>query len=55
MLDRLNELIEQFLVALGLVLSRLSQEEKTMITLLLTFLLVAASVARVLQIAYSWR
>jgi hypothetical protein len=53
MLDRISELIEQFLVGLGLILSRLSTEEKTMITLLLTFLLVAAAVARVLQMAHS--
>jgi hypothetical protein len=53
MLDRLNELIEQFLVALGLTLSQLSPEEKTMITLLLTFLLVAAVVARFLQMVHS--
>jgi hypothetical protein len=51
MLDRLSELIEQFLVALGISLSRLSSEEKTMITLLLTFLLVAAAIARALVMA----
>lgn len=49
MLDRLNELIEQFLVGLGLTLSQLSAEQKTMITLLLIFLVVAAAAARVLQ------
>jgi hypothetical protein len=53
MLERLSELIERFLVALGLTLSRLSPEEKTMITLLLTFLLVASAVARALQMAHS--
>ncbi len=53
MLDRLGELIEEFLVALGLMLSRLSPEQKSMVTLLLTFLLIAAAVARVLQIAHS--
>jgi hypothetical protein len=53
MLDRLGELIEQFLVALGLALSRLSADQKSMITLMLTFLLVAAVVARVLQIMHS--
>jgi hypothetical protein len=53
MLDHLGELIEQFLVALGLALSRLSPEQKSMVTLLLTFLLIAAAVARFLQIAHS--
>jgi hypothetical protein len=49
MLDRFTELIEQFLVGLGLTLSRLSSEEKTMVTLLLAFLLVAAAAAGVLH------
>jgi len=53
MLERLSEIIEQFLVALGLTLSRLSAEEKNMVTLLLTFLLVAAAVARVLHVLHS--
>jgi hypothetical protein len=48
MLDRLNQLIEQFLVGLGLALSRLSAEQKAMITLLLTFLVVAAAAGRAL-------
>jgi hypothetical protein len=52
MLDRLNELIEQFLVGLGLTLSRLSAEEKRMITLLLAFLLIAAVAARALHMAH---
>lgn len=51
MLDRLNELIEQFLVGLGLTLSRLSTEEKRMITLLLAFLLIAAVASPALQMA----
>jgi hypothetical protein len=50
MLDRLNELIEELLVGLGLTLSALSKEEKTMITLLLAFLLLAAAAARVLHL-----
>jgi hypothetical protein len=53
MMDRLGELLERFLVALGLTLSRLSPEEKGMVTLLLTFLLVAAAITRVLQMAHT--
>jgi hypothetical protein len=53
MLDRISQIVERFLVALGMTLSRLSPEEKSMVTLLLTFLLVAAAVARVLQILQS--
>ncbi|HEX9200669.1 MAG TPA: hypothetical protein VF865_13990 [Acidobacteriaceae bacterium] len=49
MLDRLSELIELFLVGLGQAISRLSAEEKTMITLLLSFLIVAAAAARALE------
>jgi hypothetical protein len=52
MLGRLGELIEQFLVSLGLALSQLSEQEKSMITLLLVFLLVAAGVAAALQTAH---
>jgi len=51
MLDRLNELIEMFLVGLGQALSRLSAEESTMITLLLIFLIVAAAAGHVGQMA----
>jgi hypothetical protein len=51
MLDRFNELIEEFLVGLGLTLSQLSAEEKSMITLLLAFLLIAAVAAPALQMA----
>jgi hypothetical protein len=49
MMDRIGEMIERFLVSLGLTLSRLSPEETRMVTLLLTFLLVAATITRVLQ------
>lgn len=52
MLDRLNELIELFLVGLGQALSRLSEEEESMITLLLAFLVVAAAAARVLYMVH---
>ncbi len=55
MLDRINQLIEQFLVALGLALSRLSDEEKTMVTLLLGFLMLAMIATRVLQAAHPWQ
>ena len=55
MLDRINELIEQFLVALGLTLSRLSDEETTMVTLLLGFMMVAVIAARALQAAHPWQ
>ena len=55
MLDRFNQWIEQFLVALGLALSRLSNEETTMITLLLVFLMVAMIATRVLQAAHPWQ
>jgi hypothetical protein len=52
MLDRLNEWIELFLVGLGQALSRLSADEKKMISLLLVFLLVAAAAARALQMVH---
>ena len=49
MLDRLGELLEQFLVGLGQFLTRLSSEEKTMISLLLGLLMIAAAMARALN------
>ena len=49
MLDRIGELLEQFLVGLGQFLTRLSSEEKTMISLLLTLLMIAAAMSRVLN------
>lgn len=51
MFDRLNELIEQFLVALGIFLNRMTQEEKTQVTLLLSLLMIAAAASRVLHLA----
>lgn len=48
MLDRIGELLEQFLVGLGQFLTRLSSEEKTMISLLLTLLMIAAAMSRAL-------
>ena len=49
MLDRIGELLEQFLVGLGQFLTRLSSEEKTMISLLLTLLMIAAAMSRALS------
>jgi hypothetical protein len=49
MLDRLGELLEMFLVGLGQFLTRLSSEEKTMISLLLALLMIAAMMSRVLS------
>jgi hypothetical protein len=51
-LDHFNELMERFLVGLGLAISRLSAEEKNMISLLLAFLLVATIAARALHMAH---
>ena len=52
MFDRINEMITLFLVSLGQFLMRLSPDEKRMISLLLTFLLIAAAAMRVLQLAH---
>ncbi len=49
MLDRINELIEMFLVSLGITLNRISDEEKTMVTLFLALLAAAAVMSHVLQ------
>jgi hypothetical protein len=48
MLDRLGELLEMFLVGLGQFLTRLTSEEKTMISLLLGLLMIAAAMSRAL-------
>lgn len=48
MLDRIGELLEMFFVGLGQFLTRLSSEEKTMISLLLGMLMVAAAMSRAL-------
>jgi hypothetical protein len=53
-MDQILELIERFLVSLGLALNQLSAEEKTMVTLLLAFLIVGAAAARGLQMAHLW-
>ena len=49
MLDDINEIIERFLVALGLTLNRLSDEETGMVTMLLLFLMGAAVASRALH------
>ncbi len=49
MLDRINEWLTIFLVGLGQSLSRFSDEETSMISLLLCFLVVAAAVGHVLH------
>jgi hypothetical protein len=51
MMDRIFEIIEMFLVNLGLALNRLSPEEKRTVSFFLASLLVAAVVARALQFA----
>jgi hypothetical protein len=51
MFDRISELIEMFLVSLGITLNRISDEEKTMVTLFLASLAVAAVVSRVLKLS----
>ncbi len=50
MMDRIAEWIELFLVNLGMALTRISAEQRRMITLFLASLLLAAVVARALQI-----
>ncbi|HEY5056873.1 MAG TPA: hypothetical protein VII58_11990 [Acidobacteriaceae bacterium] len=51
-MEPINEMIERFLVALGLTLSRLSEEEMGMVTMLLLFLVVAAVASRALRMAH---
>lgn len=51
MFDRINELIEMFLVSLGITLNRISDEQKDMVTLFLASLAVAAVVSHMLQAA----
>ena len=52
MFDRINELIEMFLVSLGITLNRISDEQKTMVTLFLASLAVAAVASHMLQAAF---
>jgi hypothetical protein len=49
MVDRIFEMVELFLVNLGMQLGRLSEQQKRMVSLFLASLLVAAVVTRVLQ------
>jgi hypothetical protein len=49
-MDRISEMITLFLVGLGQKLSRLSEEETTMITLFLASLLLAAAAAQALHV-----
>ena len=51
MLDPISEMIERFLVALGLTLNRLSDEETGMVSMLLLLLVVAAVASRALRMA----
>ncbi len=51
-MEPINEMIERFLVALGLLLSRMSEEETGMITLLFLLLVVAAAASRALRLAH---
>jgi hypothetical protein len=51
-MDYINEIIERFLVALGLALSRMSEEQTGMVTLLLVLLVIAAAATHILRAAY---
>jgi hypothetical protein len=51
MMDRISEWIELLLVNLGMALTRISTEQRRMITLFLASLLLAAVAARALQLA----
>ena len=51
MFDRLFEMIELFLVNFGMMLTRMSDQEKRMVSFFLGSLFVAAAAARALQIA----
>ncbi len=52
MFDHIFEMLEMFLVNLGMSLSRISDQEKTMISLFLASLLVAAVVAHALLLTF---
>ena len=52
MFDRIAELIEMFLVSLGITLNRISNEEKNMVTLFLASLAVAAVLSHALRITF---
>lgn len=52
MIDRIFEMIEMFLVNLGLAMNRMSNEEKKTVSVFLASLMVAAIASRVLQAAF---
>jgi len=52
-MEPINEMIERFLVALGLALSRLSEEEMGMVTMLLLLLVVAAAASHGLRVHFA--
>jgi hypothetical protein len=52
MFDRIFEMIEMFLVNLGLAMNRMSAEEKKTVSVFLASLMVAAIASRVLQAAF---
>jgi len=52
-MEPINEMIERFLVALGLTLSRLSEEEMGMVSLLLLLLVVAAAASHGLRMHFA--
>jgi hypothetical protein len=51
MMDRISEWIELLLVNLGMAITKISTEQRKMITLFLVSLLLASVAARALQIA----
>lgn len=52
MFDRIFEMIEMFLVNLGLAMNRMSNDEKKTVTMFLASLMFAAIASRVLQAAF---
>jgi hypothetical protein len=52
-MEPISEMIERFLVALGLTLSRLSEDEMGMVTMLLLLLVVAAAASHGLRVHFS--
>ena len=51
MMDRIFEMIEMFLVNLGLAMNKMSNEEKKTVSLFLASLMFAAIASRILQAA----
>jgi hypothetical protein len=52
MMDRISEMIELFLVNLGMAANRISDEEKNMVTMFLASLIIAAAATHTLQAVY---